>query len=311
MSYVNLLLEKANAAHGNDAKLEIECLLRICRLQFVKRYNSQLSDVFILLRAALVSYRSEMADISQRESRMVKFMELTNSRGPEWQLGATAPDRYSVAIAFMLMIFGQLINFQYLTVLSNPNKDAASVRKKFKKKITLRSLATIRTIMWLVFMFPYLAVVLRSVENAIQLTCEAIRDSMKKCATECEAVGMELIKKIPAKFDRSLTIEFEKMLFEDSAFVTESGLPSGIDCTSQTALFSHIFDTGTKYLRSDLPHDSRGAYIFAAAPWTPSTLHGNTASGGWYPGTVETPRDCVCPTEVMLQLSGFIVTESD
>ena len=64
MSYVNMLLEKANAAHGNDAELEMECLLRIYRLQFVKRYNSRLSDVFILLRAALVSYRSETVDIS-------------------------------------------------------------------------------------------------------------------------------------------------------------------------------------------------------------------------------------------------------
>ena len=59
---------------------------------------------------------------------MVKFIELTNSRRSQWALGAIAPDRYLVAIVFMLMIFGQLINFQYLTVLSNPNKDAASVR---------------------------------------------------------------------------------------------------------------------------------------------------------------------------------------
>ena len=68
MSYVSLLLEKANAAHGNDAELEIKCLYRIYRLQFVKRYNSRLSDIFILLRAALVFYRSETADISQRGS---------------------------------------------------------------------------------------------------------------------------------------------------------------------------------------------------------------------------------------------------
>ena len=64
---------------------------------------------------------------------------------------------------------------------------------------------------------------------------------------------------------------------------------------------------GTKYLRSDLPRDSRGAYIFPTAPWTPSTLHGSTASGDRYTGTVETPHDYVFPTEVMLRLSGFIV----
>ena len=80
---------------------------------------------------------------------------------------------------------------------------------------------------------------------------------------------------------------------------------------SQTALFSHIFDTGTKYLRSDLPRDSRGAYIFPTAPRTPSNLHGNTASGRWKPVTVEIPHDYVCSTEVMLQLSGFILAESD
>ena len=122
MSYMNVLLEKANAAHGNDAELEIEYLLRIYRLQFVKKYNSRLSDIFTLLRAALVSDRSETADISQRGSWMMKFMKLTTSRGSEWELGATAPDRYSVAIAFMLMIFGQLIGPHYLMAISNPKK---------------------------------------------------------------------------------------------------------------------------------------------------------------------------------------------
>ena len=86
-------------------------------------------------------------------------------------------------------------------------------------------------------MFPYLAVVLRSVQNAILLTREAIKENIKQFATECEAIVMELIKNIPTKFDRSLTIEFEQMLFADPAFVTGSGLPSGIDCTSQNVLF--------------------------------------------------------------------------
>ena len=78
MSCVNVSMEKANAAHGDDAELEIECLLRICKLQFVED-NSRPSYDFILLRAALASYRSETADILRRGSWMMKSLLLANS----------------------------------------------------------------------------------------------------------------------------------------------------------------------------------------------------------------------------------------
>ena len=237
MFYVIVLLEKVNAAHGNDAGLEIECLPRIYRLQFVKRYNSRLSDIFILLRAAPVCYRAETADISQRGNWMVEIMQLTMSRRPKWELGTTAPDRFSIATAFMLMMFGQLINIQYLTVLLNP-KEEASVRREMKMKLTLKFLASVRMILWQAITFPYLAVVLSSIQNAILVTRKAIRENIKRISTEIEAIAQELVKKAPAKFDRSLTIEFEQMLFADPAIVMESQLPSGIDCASQAALFS-------------------------------------------------------------------------
>ena len=240
IAYVKLLIGKANNAHTSDPAIEIACLRRIWKLDYSRRLDSIISNIFLVVRAALTLHRTHChpSRIPKGEWLLQPLL-ITNTSRPIWIFGATDPRPQTVAIAFLLMMFGNLLNMAFILhgerfTQGNPN-------------------------------------------------------------------GEEIIIEIG--------LELEHRLFCPSGTAQTYRYFSAQDIYEpQRDFFDHLYVCGERFLAGELGvvADQDGEMVFPEAPFTPSTILGNTATGGWFGGTVSTSGTYRCPTRIMLQMAGYM-----
>ena len=240
IAYVKLLIGKANIAHTNDPAIEIACLRRVWKLDYSKRLDSIISNIFLIVRAALTLYRTNChpSRIAKGEWHLQPLL-ITNASQPIWMFGATDPRPQTVAISFLLMMFGNLLNMAYL------------------------------------------------------LRCQRFTQGAPNGEEKVMEIGLELEQRLFCPSGTALTYRHfsAQEMYEP-----------------QREFFDHLYVCGERFLAGELgvAADRDGEMVFPEAPFTPSTIWGNTATGGWFGGTVLTRGAYRCPTRIMLQMAGYM-----
>ena len=241
VAYVKLLLSKANVAHATDPALEIACLHRIWKLQYSRRLDGMVSSIFLAVRAALTAHRTDCTynRISKGQWPLLPLL-ITLTSIPIWGLGATDPRPQTIAIVYLLTMFGVKINLSYFLhcqdfLMGGPRQN---------------------------------------LEKAVE-------------------AGLEL----------------EQRLFTSpGAPLTHVHYSPQETFEPQRRLFDHLYSCGERYLAGDFSvKNGEGKAVFPETPFAPSTILGNTATGGFFGNTVATSATYRCPTRIMLQLAGYLI----
>ena len=239
IAYAKLLISRANAVHATDPGLEIACLRQVWKLEYSKRLDSIVSDIFLVVRAASTMHRTQCAYRRIPKGQwLLESLLITESSKSVCMFGATDPRPQTVAIAFLLMMFGNLINLNYIGRIYKFTQDPE-----------------------------------QSPERVIE-------------------IGLELEQRLFSPTQGPLTYRHFS--------VQEAFEP-------QRHFFEHLYVCGERYLAGEFVATDRGGrLILPEAPFSPSTVWGNTATGGFFGSTVLTEGTYRCPTRIMLQLAGYM-----